>query len=91
MKREFRELQDTVPSPRLDAVLHVALRTSREEAARRIGAGMVSVNHMPELSVSATVNEGDILSVRGAGRFRVAQIGPLTRKGRLIVRLEQYI
>ena len=91
VKREFRELQDTVPSPRLDAVLHVALRTSREEAARRIGAGMVSVNHMPELSVSATVNEGDILSVRGAGRFRVAKIGPPTRKGRLIVRLEQYI
>ncbi len=32
VKREFRELQDTVPSPRLDAVLHVALRASREEA-----------------------------------------------------------
>ena len=91
VKREFRELQDTVPSPRLDAVLHVALRASREEAARRIAAGAVSVNHMPELSVSATIGEGDILSVRGVGRFRVAQIGPPTRKGRLVVRLEQYI
>lgn len=90
-QHEFRELQDTVPSPRLDAVLHVALRTSREEAARRICAGAVSVNHMPELSVSAVVCEGDVLSVRGAGRFRVAQIGPPTRKGRLIIRLEQYI
>ncbi len=91
VQREFRELQDTVPSPRLDAVLHVALRTSREEAVRRINAGAVSVNHMPELSVSATVREGDVLSVRGAGRFRVAQIGPPTRKGRLIIRLEQYV
>lgn len=90
-RREFRELQDTIPSARLDAVLHVALRVSREEAARRIGAGAVSVNHMPVLSVSAPVSEGDILSVRGAGRFRVAQIGPPTRKGRLILRLEQYI
>lgn len=89
--REFKELQDTVPSPRLDAVLHVALRTSREEAARRIAAGAVSVNHMPVESVSLTVNEGDILSVRGAGRFRVAQIGPPTKKGRLFVRLEQFI
>lgn len=91
VRREVRELQDTVPSPRLDAVLHVALRTSREEAARRIVAGAVSVNHLPELSGSTVVREGDVLSVRGAGRFRVAQIGPTTRKGRLVIRLEQYI
>lgn len=91
VQRELREWQDTVPSPRLDAVLHVALRTSREEAARRIVAGTVSVNHLPELSVSAAVREGDVLSVRGAGRFRVAQIGPVTRKGRLVIRLEQYL
>ncbi len=89
--REFKEWQDTVPSPRLDAVLHVALRTSREEAVRRLAAGAVSVNHMPTESPSQVVNEGDILSVRGAGRFRVAQLGPLTKKGRLIVKLEQYI
>ena len=89
--REFKEWQDTVPSPRLDAVLHVALRTSREEAVRRIAMGAVSVNHMPTESVSLTVCEGDILSVRGAGRFRVAQIGPPTKKGRLFVRLQQYV
>ena len=91
VKHEFRELQDTVPSPRLDAVLRVALRTSREEAARRIAAGAVSVNHMPTESVSLPINEGDILSVRGAGRFRVAQIGPPTKKGRLFVRVEQFL
>ncbi len=89
--RKFKELQDTVPSPRLDAVLHVALRISREEAARRIAAGAVSVNHMPIESVSLAVSEGDILSVRGGGRFRVAQLGPPTKKGRLFVRLEQFL
>ena len=89
--REFKEWQDTVPSPRLDAVLHVALRTSREEAARRIAAGAVLVDHLPTTSPSLTVAEGAILSVRGVGRFRVAQIGPPTKKGRLFVRLQQYI
>ncbi len=89
--REFRTLEDTVPSPRLDAVLRVALRTSREEAARRIAAGAVSVNHLATESASLTVSEGDILSVRGAGRFRVARIGPPTKKGRLFVCLEQYL
>ena len=90
-EREFRELQDTVASPRLDAVVHAALRVSREEAARRIVAGTVSRNHFPALSVSDTVCEGDILSIRGAGRFRVKQIGPPTKKGRLILKLEQYV
>ena len=89
--REFIELHDTVPSPRLDAVLRIALRASREEAVRRIVGGAVSVNHLPTENVSLTVNEGDILSVRGVGRFRVAAIGPPTKKGRLFVRLEQYI
>ncbi len=88
---EFREIRDTVPSPRLDAVLHVALRTSREEAVRRIAAGAVSVNHLPENSPSRALSEGDILSVRGAGRFRVAQLGSPTKKGRLFVSVQQFL
>lgn len=86
----FVERRDTVASPRLDAVLRVCLATSREEAAKRIAAGLVSLNHRPCLSASAEVHEGDILSVRGAGRFRAAQVGPPTRKGRLFVTIQQY-
>lgn len=89
--RHFREITDTVASPRLDAVLRVALRTSREEAARRIESGIVSVNHMPCLSVSHTVCEGDILSVRGGGRFVIDEVGPLTKKGRLFLKIRQFI
>lgn len=91
VQREFRVIQNTVASPRLDAVVHVALGTSREEAARRITMGLVSRNHLPTTAVAETVCEGDILSVRGAGRFRVAQIGPTTKKGRLILKVEQFV
>ncbi|MBE6757367.1 MAG: hypothetical protein E7552_02300 [Ruminococcaceae bacterium] len=87
----FVEHRDTVASPRLDAVLRVCLSASREEAARRIETGTVSVNHMPCTTVSTQVHEGDVLSVRGVGRFRVAQLGPPTRKGRLFVTIEQYV
>lgn len=88
---QFRELADTVASPRLDAVVKAAVRISREEAARRIEAGLVSLNHTPCLSVSATVREGDILSVRGGGRFVVDAVGPQTKKGRFILKLRQYL
>lgn len=89
--REFREYGDTVASPRLDAVIKAALRISREEAAGRITAGLVSCNHMPCETVSHTVKEGDVLSVRGEGRFLVAALGPLTKKGRLVIKLHKYV
>ena len=89
--REFREQTDTVASPRLDAVIKSALRISREEAARRIETGCVCVNHIPCETVSATVKEGDVLSVRGSGRFLVDTIGPQTKKGRWIIVLKQYL
>ena len=89
--REFREIGDTIASPRLDAVVKAAARISREEAARRIASGLVSLNHMPCETVSASVKEGDVLSVRGSGRFVVDTLGPQTKKGRLIVKIRQYV
>ncbi len=91
VQRRFEEWQDTVASPRLDAVLKVALRTSREDAARKIAAGLVSLNHMPCLSVSQEVRENDVLSVRGGGRFMVDKLGPPTKKGRLFVSIKRFI
>lgn len=89
--REFRELTDTVASPRLDAMVKAAARISREEAAHRIELGLVSLNHMPCTSASAVVREGDVLSVRGGGRFLVDTVGPQTKKGRWIVKILQYV
>lgn len=90
LSRSFSEIRDTVALPRLDAVVKVAAGLSREEAARRIEAGLVSVNHRPCLAVSSSVKEGDVLSVRGVGRFRLAALGPETRKGRLFITLQKY-
>ncbi len=89
--RRFLEIRQTVASPRLDAVVKAVAGISREEAARRIAAGLVSLNHQPMESVSAAVREGDLLSIRGEGRYRVEEIGPPTRKGRLQLTAKKYI
>ena len=81
--RAYAPIRDTVASPRLDAVVKALIGTSREEAARLIAAGLVSLNHLPSLSASAPVREGDCLSVRGKGRYMVDALGPPTRTGRL--------
>ena len=87
----FREIRDTVASPRLDAVLKALLGTSREEAARRIAAGLVSLNHVPSTAQAAAVKDGDVISVRGAGRYVVDTVGPPTKKGRLFIQARKYI
>ncbi len=87
----FRPLSGTVASPRLDAVLKWLLASAREPAAELIRSGLVSVNHCVCQTASHTLKEQDVLSVRGAGRFRIETIGPETQKGRLHIAAVQYI
>lgn len=79
----FLPMQDTIASPRLDAVVKALLRCSREKAAQTIVAGLVSVDHVVTDEISATVSSPCVVSVRGTGRFLIDQIGPPTKKGRL--------
>lgn len=83
-------LRDTVPSLRLDAVLAAGMRTSRAKAAELIRAGLVSVEHRPELRVDRPLSEGQLLSVRGFGRIRLREVGTPTRKDRLPILLEVF-
>lgn len=88
--REFQEMSGVIASERLDCLVGFACRTSREKAAGLIAAGLVSLNHREALSVSQKVKEGDLLSVRHRGRFTIDQLGPLTSKGRLVVKCRKY-
>lgn len=80
----------TVMSLRLDAVCAGMFRLSRTEAARQIAAGNVSLNYAECLKADAPVKEGDILSLRGAGKGRLGELGGSSRKGRLFVTAEIY-
>lgn len=84
LTREYQLIRDTISSPRLDAVTKTLLRLSREKAAELIRLGMVSVNHRPTESVSFGLKAPCTVSVRGYGRFIIDEIGPETKKGRLI-------
>lgn len=88
--RDFQEISGTVASVRLDAVVRLATNLSRERAAVLISSQAVMKNGLPALSVSAPVNEGDILSVRGFGKFRLQSVSGPTKKGRLHLILEKY-
>lgn len=88
--QEFLEMNGVVASERLDCLVAFLCRTSREKAAGLVSSGLVYVNHREILSGSQRVKEGDKLSVRRQGKFYVDQLGPLTSKGRLVVKCRKY-
>ncbi len=87
----FKETRASVASMRLDCILASAVNISREKAAILIRSGGVSVNHIQRESVSHTVNDGDLLSVKGFGRFLISADGGETRKGRLHITVKKYL
>lgn len=82
-ERKYRIVETTCASLRLDAVISGALNISRNESMRLIGAGKVKLNYREELHSSKCLKEGDLISVRGYGRFFLDEAGNETRKGRL--------
>lgn len=83
-------VKDTVASLRLDSVLASGMKLSRSRAAEIIRQGSVMVDHLPEERVDRVLNPGQLLSIRGFGRMRLADVGSPTRKDRLPVTLEVF-
>ncbi|MBR2021306.1 MAG: hypothetical protein IJ939_02625 [Clostridia bacterium] len=81
-ERRYSVISGTIASPRLDCVISLVTKTSREKAKTMITSGLVNVNHIPETRTDTQLNAEDLLSVRGYGRFKICELGDLTRKGR---------
>ncbi|MBR6070175.1 MAG: RNA-binding protein [Ruminococcus sp.] len=89
--QKFQDMGGTVASLRLDCVVSLAAKVSREKAAELIRTDRVDVNHITADSCSKELAEGDILSVRGCGRFILSGIGGETKKRRIHIILKKFI
>ena len=90
-EKEVKRIQDTVAAPRLDAVLGVGFSLSRGRAAELIAAGRIQLNYRDCLKGDKQVGEGDTISCRGLGKCRVAELGGLSKKGRIRIVVERYV
>ena len=86
-----QQVQDTVSSMRLDAVVSTAFSMARGKAAELIAAGRVSLNHIPCEKPDKTVGEADIISARGFGKAVVRECSRVSKKGRIILIMDRYI
>ena len=89
--RATRPIQDTIASPRLDCVVAALTGLSREKAQAMIRGGAVEANFMPAAKIDAEVCAGDMLSLRGYGRFVIRAFDGVTKRGRLRLLAEQYV
>lgn len=84
------EMSIIVPSLRLDNFVSDLAKTSRSKAVQIINAERVFLNGQCETKVSKQVKIGDILTIRGKGRFTIKAITGTTRSGRSVVLIEKY-
>lgn len=87
----FEAVNGTVASVRLDSVLTVVFKESREHMKKYICSEKVFVNGKCIVRPDYFLQEGDIVSVRGIGKFRFDSVGNETRKGRVYIRANKYI
>ena len=88
---KVRELRDTVAALRLDAVTATGFSMSRAKAAELIASGRVQLNHRETVKPDALVREGDVVSARGLGKFELAGVGGLSKKGRTSILVRRYL
>ena len=64
---------------------------SRGKAQELISSGRVQLNYRETLKSDAPVAQGDVISARGLGKFEVAEVGGLSKKGRTALLLHRYL
>ena len=88
---KLTELIATVASERLDCVVSAFAGISRNAACEKIIGGLVSVNSFVTEKITYSVTNGDIISVRGKGKFIISSFDGRTRKNRVILNFKKYI
>lgn len=91
MEKKMKNITFSVMSPRLDAVVSGMFGISRSEAARQIAKELVTVNYSPALKTDLTINEGDIISLKGKGKGVVLGSGGTSKKGRTYMEAGIYV
>ena len=85
------ELEIIVSSMRLDNVISDLARCSRNKALDIINTERVFINFECETKKTKQVKTGDMITIRGKGRFFVKEIIGQTRSGRTIKKIEKFV
>lgn len=85
------EIKIIVSSVRLDNIVSELAKCSRSKAEQILNTERVFVNGQNETKKTKQVKQGDIITIRGKGRFEVKDFVGNTRSGRYIINIEKYV
>ncbi len=85
---KIKILNIIIPSMRIDSIVSEVIRTSRAKATNIIKEERVFVNHELVTKSSKEVKFGDMVTVRGKGRFEIGNIVNNTKKGNLVLEVK---
>ena len=68
---------------RLDCIVSEILNTSRKIAEDIINAGRVFVNYEETNKLTKQIKEGDLITIRGKGKFELAKVNGSTKSNRV--------
>lgn len=88
---KFQRISGTVSSLRLDCVLSLILRLSREKIKMLIATKDINVNYMSINKPDYQLKESDVFSVRGYGKFIFESVDRITKKDRFHITIKKYI
>ena len=88
---KFLEESIIVSSNRLDAIIAKVFNLSRNAALNLISEGKVFVCGRQETGNAKTLKDGDVVSVRGKGKFIFSGEGGNTKKDKLYIEVKKYI
>lgn len=90
-KRDYEKIPTLVSSLRLDCVVCALTGLSREKCDKAIASGLVTHNYEIASRSHVQVKDGDIISVRGHGKFLINVTDQTTKKGKIKINAMKYI
>ncbi len=80
-----------ISSMRADSIVSEMVKTSRSKILEIIKQERVFVNGELLTKNSKSLREGDSITVRGKGRYKINKVVNTTKKGNLVLEIEKYI
>ena len=91
IETKFEEFSIIVSSVRLDNFVAELARCSRTKAIEFIEEMRVFVNSIVQEKSSKKINEGDIITIRGKGKFVFDSIQRETKNNKFVINIRKYI
>lgn len=89
--KKFEEMKISIRSNRLDNFVSEISKLSRSQAENLLENEKISINAKIETKASKEIKEGDILVIRGKGKFKIDEFIGNNKKGKIVTRVLKYV